>query len=55
MASPGWGLGVNFPPKPQGIIGLVPSLSCLVHPDFLQEGHVTSIHLEGLPRGRVNR
>ena len=54
MASP-QGEGGYLPPKPQEIIRLIPSLGYLVHPDFLPEGHVTSIHLEGLLRGRVNR
>ena len=42
-------------PKPQGIVGSALSLDHLTHLASLLEGHATSIHLEGLPRGRVNR
>ena len=49
-----WGGGC-LPPKSQGIAGLALSLDCLVPLASLLEDHVMSIHLEGLPRGIVNR
>ena len=48
-------LGGCLPPKPQGIVELTLSLHCLAHPVSLPGDCATSIHLEGLPRGRVNR
>ena len=42
-------------PRPQGIVELTLFLDCLAHPVSLPGDRATSIHLEGLPRGRVNR
>ena len=51
----GEGEGGYLSPKPQEIVGLALSLDCLTHQVSLLKDHATSIHLEGLPRGRVNR
>ena len=42
-------------PRPQGIVELTLSLDCLAHLVSLLGDRATSIHLEELPRGRVNR
>ena len=60
FASPGrhgWGNlgGGCLLPRPQGIVELTLFLDCLAHPVSLPGDRATSIHLEGLPRGRVNR
>ena len=44
-----------LPPRPQGIVELTFSLDCLACLVSLPGDHATSIHLEGLLRGRVNR
>ena len=44
-----------LPPRPQGIAELTLSLDCLAHLVSLLGDRATSIHLEGLPRARVNR
>ena len=48
-----WGWGC-LPPRPQGIVDLTLSLYCLARPVSLLGDRATCIHLEGLPKGRVN-
>ena len=57
LVSPGGGIvwGTYLSPKPQGIVGSALSLDCLTHLASLPKDHAASIHLEGLPRGKVNR
>ena len=50
------GRGVGcLPPRPQGIVELTLSLDYLAPPVSLLGDCATSIHLEGLLRGRVNK
>ena len=51
----GGGGGGCLLPRPQAIVELTLSLDCLARPVSLPGDRATSIHLEGLPRGRVNR
>ena len=54
FALEGKGVGC-LPPRPQGIVELTLSLDGLAPPVSLLGDCATSIHLEGLPRGKVNR
>ena len=45
----------GLPSRPQGIVELTLSLDCLAHLVSLLGDRATSIHLEELPRGRINR
>ena len=47
--------GCCLPPRSQGIVELTLSLDCLAHPVSIPGDCATSIHLEGLLRGRVSR
>ena len=44
-----------LPPRPQGIVELTLFLDCLAGLVSLPGDYATSIHLEGLLRGRVSR
>ena len=47
--------GDCLPPRPQGIVELTLFLDCLAGLVSLPGDYATSIHLEGLLRGRVSR